>query len=516
MPEILTSEGQIITCREGMTLLEALRESGVAIESPCGGMGKCGKCRVKISGNVPPPCAEDSACLTEREISEGFRLACMTKARGNITVKIPEPERGHDILSSGYVPDFVHDIVKDSFGLAVDIGTTTLAASLVDIKSGAEIDTAGMINPQREQGLDVLSRITFAGEHSDGLKLLQRSIVLAVNDVAGNLCRKNHIPFEALTDIAISANTTMLHLFFGVNPRSLGVKPFAPVFTESTERSGESLGMKDFPGARVFSLPSVSAYIGADITAGAYVCSMSEAGTATLFIDIGTNGEMILSHGGKLTACSCAAGPALEGMNISCGMRASEGAIEDVKISADGKISVNVIGNCEPSGICGSGILGAVREFIRAGFISVNGRINPAVSCRIDGKSALRLTDNIYITQSDIRQVQLAKGAILSGVEAMLSAEGIEASDLRKIIVAGQFGAHLPAESLTGCGIVPEISGGIIYAGNTSKTGAMISLLSSKAISDMNTLARSIKYIELAELENYDRLFAECMRFPRK
>lgn len=270
----------------------------------------------------------------------------------------------------------------------------------------------------------------------------------------------------------------------------------------------------------------VSAFIGADIVAGAYVCELEKQNGNVLFIDIGTNGEIVLSQKGRLLCCSCAAGPALEGMNISCGMRAAEGAIEDVKITEHG-VEVTCIDGKEPVGICGSGILAVLKELIRTGLVRKNGAFVKKENIpeedyrypmiRMNGKKREFLiceAPELVVTQGDIRQVQLAKGAILSGFLALLNKAGISMEELDKVMIAGQFGAHLPAESLTGTGILPkEVEDKIIYVGNSSKTGAYMTLLSEQVKEEMEGLAERMEYIELAETENYEKIFAESMRF---
>ena len=261
--------------------------------------------------------------------------------------------------------------------------------------------------------------------------------------------------------------------------------------------------------------------------AGAYVCALDKAQENVLFIDIGTNGEMVLSKKGEMVSCSCAAGPALEGMNITCGMRAADGAIEDLTIT-EGGVKLVVIGDKEAEGLCGSGILAVIKELVRCGFLKKNGAFVQKDSLnesdyrydmiRLDGKKrefVVKGGDNpIIVTQGDVRQVQLAKGAILSGVKAMLSEAGMEMGQVDKVMIAGQFGAHLPAESIVGTEILPEeLKEKIVYVGNSSKTGAYMALMSGKAKADMERLASEIAYIELAETEGYERLFAECINF---
>ena len=324
----------------------------------------------------------------------------------------------------------------------------------------------------------------------------------------------------------------MMHMLMGVDARPIGKAPFAPVFARAKDVKASDIGLKAAPGARLYCLPSVSAYIGADIVAGAYVCDLRNRKGNVMFIDIGTNGEIVLAANGHLMSCSCAAGPALEGMNISSGMRAAEGAIEDIHISEDG-VDLKVIGDCEPAGICGSGILTVTKELLRTGFVKKTGAFVKAdkfgeedyrskyLHVDEEGKRSFRMTEGgdgaepLYITQGDIRQVQLAKGAILSGFMALLRKAGIGMEDLDKVLIAGQFGAHLPAESITGTGILPfEVEDRIEYVGNTSKTGAYMALMSSAVKRQMEALAHDMDYLELGATDNYERLLSECLIFP--
>lgn len=318
-----------------------------------------------------------------------------------------------------------------------------------------------------------------------------------------------------------------MHFLLGVDATPIGNSPYAPAFVKSKNILAKDIGIKASTGARLYCLPSVSAYIGADIVAGAYVCELHKAKENILFIDIGTNGEIVLSNHGKLLSCSCAAGPALEGMNISSGMRASEGAIEDVKITESG-IEFKVIGSGEPIGLCGSGILAAVKELIVTGFVKKNGTFIKKETLeesdyrydmiQLDGKRrefVLRSSpEQILITQADIRQVQLAKGAILSGFYALLKQANIDMSKLHKVMIAGQFGAHLPADSLVGTGILPEeVKDKLVYVGNASKTGAYMALMSVEVKEQIEELAHKMDYMELGASEGYERLFAQCLLF---
>lgn len=415
------------------------------------------------------------------------------------------------------------------YGVAIDIGTTTVVTSLIDINTGEELCVESMINAQKNYGLDVLTRITYELENrKDGIENLQKSIVNSINEMISKMCEKTKINIENIYEISVAANCTMMHMLLGIDAKPIGKSPFAPIFVEAKDILARDIGLIGCREARLYCLPSVSAYIGADIVAGAYVCELEKTKDNILFIDIGTNGEIVLSNKGKLLCCSCAAGPALEGMNISCGMRAANGAIEDVIIN-EKENEIKIIGNEEPVGICGSGILAVVKELLRTGIVKDNGafikldnldeedyRLNKLQLN--DKKREFILVDGdekLLITQGDIRQVQLAKGAILSGFYALLKKANIDMSDLESVMIAGQFGAHVSADSLVGTGILPkEVKEKIVYVGNSSKTGAYMALMSKDAKGDMELLAKNMDYMELGASEGYERLFSKCLKFP--
>ncbi len=423
------------------------------------------------------------------------------------------------------------DTTEFLYGVAIDIGTTTVVAALIDMNNGEELATASRINPQKKFGLDVLTRITYELEHPEGSKEeLQKTIVQAINEMVEELCSEGKVKKENIYEISIAANCTMMHFLLGIDATSIGKSPYAPVFTKAKNISASDLGIKAAKCARVYCLPSVSSYIGADIVSGAYVCELHKAEENILFIDIGTNGEIVLSKGGKLLSCSCAAGPALEGMNISSGMRAAEGAVEDVVITENG-IDLKVIGEEDPIGICGSGILAAVKELLRTGIVKNNGAFIKKEQLeesdyrykmiQLNGNKReflLKSTpEQLLITQGDVRQVQLAKGALLSGFYALLKQAKIDMGELDKVMIAGQFGAHLPADSLVGTGILPEeVKNKLVYVGNSSKTGAYMALMSVKVKKEIEELAGEMEYMELGASEGYEKLFSQCLLFGDK
>lgn len=423
------------------------------------------------------------------------------------------------------------DTMGALYGVAIDIGTTTVVCELVDLTTGEVLANASQINAQKVFGLDVLTRITYEMEHREnGIENLRKVMVKSINGMFGELCQKSGVSLNDIYQVAVGANCTMMHMLLGVDALCIGKAPFAPAFARAKNLPAACIGIQAAPGARLYCLPHVSAYIGADIVAGAYVCELDKATGNVLFIDIGTNGEIVLSKSGKLLSCSCAAGPALEGMNISAGMRAAEGAIEEVTITEEGNQFAIIGGDLEPQGLCGSGILAVLRELLKCGFVRKNGAFvkvekladddwrKSMIEVDEDGKRSFVLVDSpehMLVTQGDVRQVQLAKGAILSGFMALLKKAGIDMADLDKVVVAGQFGAHLTANSLTGTGILPaEVEDRIEYVGNTSKTGAYMALMSGQVKRDMERLAHEMDYMELGATENYERLFSECMIFP--
>ena len=520
---------------KGENLLDIMVRNGLEVENHCNGKGTCGKCRVKVvSGYDKSPGSIERKYLTDEEINLNIRLACQIKPENHIEIEEAgnQPVSG-SILTSGYVPEFEKDNTYKGYGVAVDIGTTTMALSLADMESHMEKAQASSINPQKKYGMDVLTRITYAVENEEGIKDLQSTLVRGINDMieevsiieAGEKGLDKEDIKRNIKEIAVSANCTMSHTLLGEDITPLGRYPYTPVFKETKKISARDIGIEAGEECVLYTLPQVSAFIGADIVAGAYVCSLGRREGNTLFIDIGTNGEIVLAKGSELMCCSCAAGPALEGMNIKYGMRAQEGAVEDIKIENDGSVTLKVIGDTEARGLCGSGILAAVRELVEKGLIKPRGAFlklkeiddsNPLKKLirEVDSKREFVLSDRVQVTQSDVRQVQLAKGAILSGFTALIQKAGIQMDDLDEVLIAGQFGSYLPEESLVGTGILPpQVKDRIVYMGNTSKTGAYMFLTSLKVRKDIENIAEKMYYYELSTMENYESIFRKSLMF---
>jgi uncharacterized 2Fe-2S/4Fe-4S cluster protein (DUF4445 family) len=421
------------------------------------------------------------------------------------------------------------DTTSLCYGAAVDIGTTTVVVSLVDLVTGEELVACSMINPQKGHGLDVLSRIQHVKEHPGGLDELSRIVRECLSSLIDEACQEAEVAPRYIYEITVAANSTMTHLFLGIDPSGIGKSPYVPAFAQGVNVPASQLGFAISPFGSVYCLPSVSGYIGADIVAGVLCAELADKDERALFIDIGTNGEIAFSSKGKIFSCSTAAGPALEGMNISCGMRAANGAIEKVFINGD--VEIHTIGGKAAVGLCGSGIIDAVGELIKVGAITPSGRFvklqpgdDPPWAHRLqksDGKACFVLSAGengrgpIAITQKDIRQVQLATGAILSGILALLSNLGIAHQDIDRVYMAGGFGFHVRMESFSRLGVIPmELIDRVTLIGNSSNSGAILCLLSKKHRKEAACLARKIEYTELSCFPDYDKLFTKCLSFP--
>ena len=424
------------------------------------------------------------------------------------------------VLTESFTPKIIHTNRQQQDGIAIDIGTTTVAMELIDLKNAKIISKVADVNSQVKFGFDVMSRIAFTLENPEGLSTLQKSIVDTLNTVINKLLDESKIKREDIAELVVSANTTMCHILLGESVESLGKFPFLPRFTEVKRACVKDIGID--LDATLITLPHISGFLGSDIVSGVYVSGICDDKEKNiLFIDIGTNGEMLLKTDNNLLATSCAIGPALEGMNISCGIRAGIGAIDDFHID-EADISYTTIGNTEPIGICGSGVLAMVRELLKAGFINKMGAIDKKcldsnhsfIKADNSGKPFIKINDNLYFTAKDIRQVQLAKGAILSGIRALIKKAGIETCDITRVCIAGQFGKYISMDSFFGVGLLSkEFEGKVEYLGNTSLTGAYMALLDKNAIEYMTEISVETEFFELSKLEEYEKIFAKALRF---
>jgi uncharacterized 2Fe-2S/4Fe-4S cluster protein (DUF4445 family) len=440
------------------------------------------------------------------------------------------------IIKDGAILGFeAAGVTKDCYGLAVDIGTTTVVAGLLALNDGCELAVASALNPQKEYGLDVLSRIQHVQNDPSGLKTLNTLIMSCLNDLIEDLCNKSGINHLQIYEITVAANAVMLHLFLGVNPRRLGRFPYHTVFREGITVGAKELGLDVSPFARVYCMPSVSSFVGADIVAGIIATGLDRSENTELFLDIGTNGEIVLNKGGRLLACSAAAGPALEGMNISCGMRAAEGAVEEVSLW-NGAVGFRTIGNLPPQGLCGSGLLDLAAELLDAGVILPSGKMaakeeyqaahpgSPLVGSVDNSKKRFWLEQpvtqgkrGVYLSQADVRQLQLAKGAIVAGIKTLLSRSELGEGDIGRVYLAGAFGTYVRPRNLIRLGFFPAAwQDRICFAGNSSKAGAVMALLSGAMRARAEEISRRVDYFELSKCSDFEKLFVDNMTFAYK
>ncbi|SHH98597.1 Uncharacterized 2Fe-2 and 4Fe-4S clusters-containing protein, contains DUF4445 domain [Sporobacter termitidis DSM 10068] len=555
MPTIrFIGQNSTIAVAPGTTVLDAARKAGIDIESPCNAVGTCGKCRVRLSDLTQLAGVDDSGAhsLPRAEREAGYVLACQTKVYGDIDVLVhsrAEENRRLSILSEGesfeYAPDpyitkraeggVTHvygggtllgsepgDTTGKAYGIALDIGTTTLVAELIHLPTGEHLASESMLNPQSAYAQDVLTRIHFA-EEEGGLETLFHAFLSAFSALRDSLVRAAGIDPRYIYEVIYSGNTTMLHLATGVDPAPLGKYPYIPNIRGGAHLPADALGLSPF--GLVYLPPIISAFVGADITSGILVSRLEQKAGATLFIDIGTNGEIVLAKDGRLAATSTAAGPAFEGMNIVCGTRAVPGAVEQFQVDGDGRPHYKTIGGAKAAGICGSGLLDIAGELVRVGVIGKSGRFVRADKGAFpeplqaalrpyEGKTAFFITDEVFLTQQDIRQVQLAKGAIRSGITALLAQLSVPEAAVDEVLIAGSFGYHLRESSLLDIGLLPPaFAGKVRFVGNTSQSGAAAFLLNTGFRADMQALASNVDKVELADTPDFEKLFVACLGF---
>lgn len=409
---------------------------------------------------------------------------------------------------------------KHLYGIAVDIGTTTIVAYLLDLTKG-EIDVTSSMNPQAKRGADVISRIDYASK--GGLKELQDLVVGEINSLIEELCKRQGIEPTDIYDTTVVGNTTMIHLFLGVPPNYIAVSPYIPAFTRSMLLKASQIGIHINPRGKCYILPNISGYVGADTIGVVLATGLYRGDGVKLALDIGTNGEMVLKDGDKLFACSTAAGPAFEGANITYGMRGARGAIDHINID-DGKINIHVIGDVQPIGICGSGLLDAIAVMIELGVLDETGRIVYPEGKLV--KDLIRKGENglefilrvnggeIPINQRDIRELQLAKSAIRAGIEILLEETGRDYGDIDTVYLAGAFGTYLDPESAVKIGLLPPLPISRIYSvGNAAGEGAKLALLDKDQRKIAEEVSKKISYIELSSRKDFQEKFMEFMYF---
>ncbi|HEX9060235.1 MAG TPA: ASKHA domain-containing protein [Clostridia bacterium] len=404
------------------------------------------------------------------------------------------------------------------YALAVDIGTTTVAAHLVDLKSGGVKAAASFMNPQRKYGHDVISRARFTMEKEEGLITLHREIIDAVNICSEELSNEAQISTDDIYMSVFTGNTIMMHLLLNFTVANIASSPFIPVTTLRQKVLAKDIGLKINKDGFMVVLPCLSSYIGADTLCAVLASGMHESRNMNLLVDIGTNGEIVLGDKKSMYACSTAAGPAFEGAGIRCGMGGVPGAVD--RVSFEPQFSFTAIGNIQPEGICGSGVIDTLAGLLSCGLMDSSGKITDSNNkysdkiTDIDGIKSFLIADGVFITQKDIREIQSAKAAIEAGINVLIKNAGISYDDIEKVYLAGSFGNSLNPVSAASIGLIPkELAGRIESIGNAAGEGVVMAAKSFESIKKLEKIKKRMRYVELSSEEGYTEEYVNCMSF---
>jgi len=574
-------QGRSIRVRKNIVLIDALQEAGVNPISFCNKQGLCGKCFVEIlKGKPPKPDTREKEFLARKRLPGNFRLACLYRITGDLTVRIPEaarlslmpvlkhgyrrtilpdpavrkvvfaPFRPPDLASplslsdqirayfprlgkkaspallkdlaalqddpSGKATAIVYDgteildfeaadTAEQNFGLAVDIGTTTLVAELVNLNTGKTIEAATALNGQSRFGADVISRITTVFQDPLKSEALRTAVLDSLQAMVEGMLEKHHIPARHVYEAVIAGNTAMNHLFLGSPVKTLAVSPYHAVFSALPPLPASETGLRMNPRGKVYVAPNIKSFVGGDIAAGLAAIDLARQKGDFLFIDLGTNGEIVLKRGRQFTATSTAAGPAFEGMNISHGMLAVPGAVYKAE-DADG-LKLMTIGNRPALGICGTGLIDLVSLFLDRGAISRQGRITGR-------EKKIGVGPDLFLSQKDVREVQLAMAAIKTGIRLLLGLHKLAVTDLDGIYVAGAFGNYLNIPNSMKLGLLPRLERKkIMFVGNSSLAGAKALLVSRQERVRCERLAQRIRHVSLATDAAFQKTFIGALEF---
>ena len=490
-------------------LSDAARDAGFALEMPCGGGGRCGKCAVEAEGMLSPRTEKEEALFPS---APTMRLACTTRAMGDARVRIVPRETMTDIVTGADTAAAQTD-GGDGCGIAVDIGTTTIAAYLLRLSDGARLSDLGRKNPQSTFGADVIARI----EHSlaGGGAALQSAVAGCLNEMIAELQRRAGGDAGSLRAVAITGNTAMLYLLTGRGVRCLSAAPFAADCLFGDEIPAKTAGLTLPEDVKVYLMPSISAFVGADITAAILSSGMTEHPENTLLVDIGTNGEMALFSQGRLLCCSTAAGPAFEGAGLTMGMNALAGAIDRVGLSG-GMLVTHTIGGGAARGVCGSGVIDALAALLTAGALDETGLLDEehALVAEYQDEPAAQLAPGVYLTGRDVRALQLAKSAICAGMLTLIHHAGLTPEEIGTLYIAGGFGSFINVKSAAKISLIPPALAPRAKAiGNAAGAGASMALLSVRAREAAARIARTAETVELSTDPYFMEKYVDCMMF---
>ena len=483
--------GQTVSVPEGTNLLEATRSAGLTPNAPCGGKGTCGKCKVRLLHLPDSP-----------EV-----LACQTPVTQNMTVRFLSDEGKSQVISTKsdlglgqFPPDSC-----EGYCVAFDIGTTTVVGYLLSV-DGQELGSVGRLNPQMTYGADVISRINYCLENTQ--EPLTTVIRSTLKEQILLLCEKQGISDTEIRTIAVVGNTCMHHMLMAIDPRPLVTPPYSPGEKRPLQVSAmELLGI--CPNAQVRVFPNIAGFVGGDTVGCMTALEFDKLTEPSLLIDIGTNGELVMTDGKKMLACSTAAGPAFEGAKISCGMRAADGAIDHVWLE-NGEVRCSVLGDAEPIGICGSALLDAIAVFLDLEDIGESGRV-------LTDDRLLHLKGNVALTQNDVNELQFAKGAIAAGIEMMADDLGLDLHDIQAVYLAGAFGNYMNPDSACRIGLIPAfLRERIKPCGNAAGKGSQMAAVSREAYEYANTLATASDFLDLAAQPDFQDTYVEHLCFEEE
>jgi uncharacterized 2Fe-2S/4Fe-4S cluster protein (DUF4445 family) len=616
---VFKPSGKVVEAEVGANLLDVALAAGVEVNAPCGGQGRCGRCKVMVE--MGAVARRPSAKLAPSEETEGYALACQTIIKGDVVVVVPTKEeidrrpkvetaaekialpftcdwRKQPAIRKFYLEieppslaDNTNDLdrlrrelarqhgIKDvvvsldvlktvahglrdaawkvtvtldmrnwvvdatvpprllaiepgdgtgrNYGLAVDIGTTSVVLYLVDFSDGRVVDTASAYNAQISCGEDVISRIVYS-QRGDGLAHLQRLVVGTINDLLSELSGRNKIKLTEINEVSLAGNTTMTHLFLGLDPKYIREEPYIPTVSAPPRASAGELGLRINPHASIYCMPSVGSYVGGDITSGVLSSGLFLTDKLTLFIDVGTNGEIVLGNKDWLISCACSAGPAFEGGGVRNGMRATAGAIEDVWIHRQTyDPTFRTISNRAALGICGSGLIDLLGEMFITGIIDKSGHINRALPTPrvrqgdhgpeyvVAWAPETGLGRDIVVTESDINNLLRAKAAIYAGFSVLCRSVGVALADVEQILIGGAFGQYINVEKAIQIGLMPDQPWDRFkYLGNTSALGAYTALLCTDMRREVVEIARKMTYLELSADNTFMEEYTSALFLP--
>ncbi len=509
-----TKQSKSIEYNEKTLLSHAVRELGFTIDMPCNGKGICGKCLVRASGMLSEKTDEEQKLLPE---DDGFRLSCVTYALGDAHIDL-RTDRVDKILADGIFPEFNRRPIANDYGFAVDIGTTTVVVYLYDLRSCEVLSKRSFKNPQRIFGADVISRVEEALKNSPNKlsELINNELTQAFSE----MCREVAVAQNTVSIAVITGNTTMMYLLLKEDVKPLSAAPFEISRFLGEEIASSELKFGGFDNCKTYLPHTISAFVGADITCATLSSRIYEKNETSVLVDIGTNGEMSLSHNGEIFACSTAAGPAFEGAGITMGSAAISGAINKVALEGD-SIVYTTIDGATASGICGSGIIDMLAVLVKAELIDETGFIDEENEkfarylCEYNGETAIRIGDSeVYITQSDIRELQLSKSAICAGIYSLINAASVECADVAQLYLAGGFGSFINIESAAIIGLIPsELKDKSCALGNAAMVGAIMVLLSEEECQNSSKIAQKTQVLDLSTSSFFMNKYVECMMF---